>query len=71
MIEPAPLLLVVLAAVGVFVAVMLELSHSQIETDEEAEQPRLSGFKQSEHYQATWARVREYIDGWKHVNNGR
>jgi hypothetical protein len=71
MIEPAPLLWVVLAAVGVFVAVMLEWSHSQIETDEEAEQPRLIGFKQSEHYQATWARVREYIDGWKHVNNGR
>ena len=71
MIEPALLLWVVLVAVGVFVAVMLELSHSQIETDEEVEQPHLSGLKQSEHYQATWARVREYIDGWKHVNNGR
>jgi hypothetical protein len=39
--------------------------------DEEAEQVGLARFKQSEHYQATWARVRDYIDGWKHVNNGR
>jgi hypothetical protein len=64
------LLLIALVAVTV-VVVMLALSDERIVADEETEEPAAPGFKQSEHYKATWARVRDYIDGWKHVNNGR
>lgn len=62
---------IALMVVAVFVMVMLSLRDERIEAEDDTEQPPLPAFKQSEHYQATWARVREYIDGWKHVNNGR
>ncbi len=61
---------IALMVVGLFVMVMLALRDERIEADDDTEQPS-PGLKQSEHYQATWTRVREYIDGWKHVNNGR
>ena len=63
---------VVVAAVVALVVALLGLRNDQaLACDEEGEQVGLPGFKQSERYQATWARVRDYIDGWKHVNNGR
>jgi hypothetical protein len=68
MTNPALLLWLVLVAVAVLV-VMLELHDERIEADQESEEHAVPGFKQSEHYKATWARVRDYIDGWKHVNN--
>lgn len=72
MTDAAQLLWAVVAGVVVFVVALLGLRNDQaFACDEEAEQVDLAGFKQSEHYQATWARVRDYIDGWKHVNNGR
>jgi len=72
MTDAAQLLWVVVAAVVVLVVAWLGLRNDQaLACDEEGEQVGLPGFKQSEHYQATWARVRDYIDGWKHVNNGR
>jgi hypothetical protein len=68
---PNAALFLVLVAVAVLVVLTLELCDECIVADEKTEEPVTQGFKQSEHYKATWARVRDYIDGWKHVNNGR
>ena len=68
---PDQLLWIALIVAALFVVVIFDLRDERLEADEEPQPPYQPGLKQSEHYQATWARVREYIDGWKHVNNGR
>jgi hypothetical protein len=67
--EPEELFLLALVVAVVLAVILLEFSHGQpVEADEEADQPAtVAGLKQSARYRATWARVRDYIDGWKDI----